>query len=70
MVASGSKPRFDYGLWQSCIKKKRAAAGIPDKDHTPEDMKIKLEIPDFGPGLKSQKPLAGKEFQRNMLWVH
>ena len=38
MVAAGSKPGFDYGLWQSCIKKKRAAAGISDADRTPEVM--------------------------------
>ena len=29
----------------------------------------KLEIPDFGSGLKSQEPGAGKEFHRNSVLV-
>jgi hypothetical protein len=29
----------------------------------------KLEIPDFGSGLKSQEPGAGKEFHKNLVLV-
>jgi hypothetical protein len=35
MVAAGSKPGFDYGLWQSYIRKKRAASNIPETDRKP-----------------------------------